>query len=75
MMRITPRRRTTLQCSQIGFTLARTFIVASLSLWKTEARKLNGIYTSWQPRGRLRRENAEERRDAEFFSPFLCVSA
>jgi len=37
MMRITPLRRTTLQCSQIGFTLARTFIVASLSPWKTEA--------------------------------------
>jgi hypothetical protein len=30
MMRITPRRRTTLQCSQIGFTLARTFMFASL---------------------------------------------
>jgi hypothetical protein len=30
MMRTTPRRRITLQCSQIGFTLARTFIVASL---------------------------------------------
>jgi hypothetical protein len=27
MIRITPRRRTTLQCSQIGLTLERTFIV------------------------------------------------
>jgi hypothetical protein len=32
MMRMTPRRLTTLQCSQIGFTLARTFMFASLFL-------------------------------------------
>jgi hypothetical protein len=30
MMRITPFRLITLQCSQIGFTLARTFRIASL---------------------------------------------
>jgi hypothetical protein len=28
MMRVTPLRLTTLQCSQIGFTLVRTFTVA-----------------------------------------------
>jgi len=37
MMRTIPFRLTTLQCSQIGLTLARTFIVASLCRWKTEA--------------------------------------
>jgi hypothetical protein len=33
MMRTTPFRLITLQCSQIGFTLARTFMFASLLPW------------------------------------------
>src|SRR2546430_11824251 len=33
MMRVTPSRLTTLQCSQIGFTLLRTFTVA-LQSWR-----------------------------------------
>jgi len=33
--RITPRRLMTLQCSQMGFTLVRTFKTCSLTLFET----------------------------------------
>ena len=43
MTRITPRRFTTLQCSQIGFTLLRTFKTASSNRFKTDPKPTRAL--------------------------------
>jgi hypothetical protein len=43
MTRITPLRFTTLQCSQIGFTLVRTFKTTSKKKFGTDSKPTRGL--------------------------------